>query len=528
MAYFYHTTQPILSPEGSWVCGFLYNSYLHLCRYFDWVKLLDNVIIAWQERAQESALNYNDILMYISVHRHILSICDAIDISCCGLQHTLEKKRKSYLALFEHLNLLLLRYFPGKPEICTLSSILAENGMSFPPELAGAIAKYVEIPGEHNQMEGSPLQNEMQTDTTQQLSQLCSISMKLSKRLVLKDLEKLVSDLEDFLLPIVNHIDMLVFFKLHSSTMFKEYLKLYLGKEIEFAGKQNPIRASATSTCNDFPSFIQEPAEAEEEPKVKINLEILAQPLDKTKKLLIKLAEGSATYNEIIAEGRLDLQNLDIDTEFHILNEFTCLLKHTFEGESGLKGVRCMLELFQYQSHILKIHGVCKQYMLKHCQDDPCLKQLVDLAEEISLEDSRRKLTLSEATEKVFRVKQLLFGDKKPSNHCLKLFDAVADSAAFYNFIKDNKFSGSQGQAVFTQQYELITAQLQHEKYDEQVLNHLFAAYKFMLPFMNSEQNFRTLMDAVVKIDTSNGLKELETVNSNIDLIQLWFSRAEV
>ena len=55
---------------------------------------------------------------------------------------------------------------------------------------------------------------------------------------------------------------------------------------------------------------------------------------------------------------------------------------------------------------------------------------------------------------KSLQVKQLLFDGKRAGSHCLKLFDAVADSAAFYQFIKDKRFSGAQGQAVFTQQYK--------------------------------------------------------------------------
>ena len=60
--------------------------------------------------------------------------------------------------------------------------------------------------------------------------------------------------------------------------------------------------------------------------------------------------------------------------------------------------------------------------------------------------------------------------------HCLELFTAVGDSTAFYQFVRDKQFVGEKGQAVFQQQYQLITAQLQHEEYNETVLNHLYAA----------------------------------------------------
>ena len=250
--------------------------------------------------------------------------------------------------------------------------------------------------------------------------------------------------------------------------------------------------------------------------------------LDKTKELLIKLREGNATYSEIIAEGRLELENLNIDKEFTILDDY---LEHTTKSTDGLIGVRNMLELFQYRKHIIMIHGVCGQYKLKRCLDDTNLNQLVEIAKELEPEENRRALTLNEATERMTEVKCLLFGEAlsgKKQPQCLKLFEAVSNSPAFYQFINDKGFTGDRGQAVFRQQYQLITAQLQHEEYDEQVLNHLFAAFKFMSPFMNVHQDFRSLMEQVIDLDTSHGLKQLETVHSNITLIQLWFSRAEV
>lgn len=111
---------------------------------------------------------------------------------------------------------------------------------------------------------------------------------------------------------------------------------------------------------------------------------------------------------------------------------------------------------------------------------------------------------------------------------CLKIFPAVANSAVFYQFIQEKQFVGEEGQALFQQQYQLITAQLQHEEYDDNVLNQLTAAFVFISPFMDREQSFRALMEAVTGLDTSHGLKQLETINENITLVRLWFSRAEV
>ena len=49
-----------------------------------------------------------------------------------------------------------------------------------------------------------------------------------------------------------------------------------------------------------------------------------------------------------------------------------------------------------------------------------------------------------------------------------------------------------------------------------------------MAPFMDPRQDLGTLMSKVLALDVTNGLRQLETVNANITLIRLWFSRAEV
>ena len=108
---------------------------------------------------------------------------------------------------------------------------------------------------------------------------------------------------------------------------------------------------------------------------------------------------------------------------------------------------------------------------------------------------------------------------------CLDIFPVIANSAALYQFIQEKQFTGEKGQALFQQQYQLITAQLQH---DDNVLKQLSATFFFMASFMDKEQNFQSLMSQVTKLNTSHRLKQLDTVNENITLVRSWFSRAEV
>lgn len=505
-----------------------------MCRYFEWVRRVQSVVLTWQKRVVESELNYDDIILYAGMQNGMQAIGDAIGATSDHFEpHNLQVQKNTFLQYFEVLNIMLLRYVPGKPAVkwCTLSSLLADNGVHFPAALQDILTKYVLLPGEYKEVVGGLLEKEFPHSTTGQFNAGHDISLKLSKMMGLSDLIKLVDDLQNFLQPIFDRLEMLIFFHLHQSVMFDKYQKLYLRKEAEeYMMKMHP-----SSTMSTFPFPVPhlpmvslQMAEAEAKLEEENELPTLVRSLVKTTEVLTKLIKGTATYSEIIAEGSLDLENLDIEQEFDILKDYILHFKINLGSNEGLDGVRNMLELFQYTKHIMKIHGVCEQYKLQGCLDDDQLKKLVEIAQELAPEKSRRALTLNNATENMKQVKHLLFGGQQAQSHCLKLFEAVADSAAFYRFIKEKRFSGEHGQAVFSQQYQLITAQLQHEEYDEQVLNHLFAAFKFMSPFMNTRQDFKSLMTQVIPLDTSHGLKQLETVNSNITLIQLWFSRAEV
>ena len=281
-------------------------------------------------------------------------------------------------------------------------------------------------------------------------------------------------------------------------------------------------------TVPSFSGMSMRREEEEDNPVGGRPLALLLRALTQTRDHLLKLLEGTATYADIIAEGELKLEKLNIEKEFTTLTNFYHFLNIPMQDYAGLNGVRSMLELFQYAAYIHTIHSVCEQYGLKGCLDDPTLQELLALAKELNLEANRAMLTPLDAARKMQRVREVLGLSEKSDSRCLDLFAAVADSAAFYQFVRDKQFVGPKGHAIFRQQYQLITAQLQHEEYDETVLNHLYAAYKFIEPFMETKQNLHELMTQVTSLDATNGLKQLETVNTNITLIRLWFSRAEV
>ena len=508
--------------------------YICTCRYFEWVKEIQTVLKEWQDRFMHQRANYDEILLYASNHTHLHSLGNTLCITSliCDAQDSHQMKTH-FLQEFETLNISLLKYIPELPDAkwCTLPALLQEYGVFLPRNLQEMISRYVLFPGDQKPHNWEPPTNPVPPNILGQFQPGHEISLQLSKNVSLYQLAELIIGLESFQQPLLAHLQMLVFFKLNKSVMFDKYLRVQISHNTEKLQQLKPQSLLPSPQFSGFsfsipvPSLLP-PIQCEDGGGEEgLPMKIFVRSLEGTKDLLSKVMKGEAKYLEIIAGGALDLENLDITKEFGVLVEYSSMNRLVC---TGLSGVQSMLELFQYSHHIHNIHCVCDQYKLKGCLSDLKLKILNDLVGELRSEDARAKLTPNEASQKLKKVKTTLGVTETTNSKCLDLFAAIRDSAIFYQFVRDKQFYGESGSAMFYQQYQLITAQLQHEEYDEQVLNHLFAAFKLMTPFMDPRQDLSTLMSKVLALDVTNGLRQLETVNANITLIRLWFSRAEV
>ena len=260
-----------------------------------------------------------------------------------------------------------------------------------------------------------------------------------------------------------------------------------------------------------------------------VAVDLLGRALDNTREFVIRLIQGNAMYTEIVANGSLNLLEMKIDVEFGILNGYAEWAKIDMQDAEGLSGIQAMLQLFQYAQHIKVIYDVCEQYQLEACLMDGDLKELMQLAHMLDEAETENKLTAKDAIEKMKCITELLCLGSRQNHRFLELFKAVSESANFHQFIVyEKKFVDEGGRELFNQQYQLITTQLQHEEYQEVVLNHLFAAFKMITPFTQKQLTFGKLMAKVSELNAYDGRRQLDTVNRNINLIRLWFSRAEV
>ena len=398
--------------------------------------------------------------------------------------------------------------------------ILSVYGVNLEPKILLAIKKYITFPGETPYTRRiNALETPIPSSISNNFLPPGEIQLEISRELTASTLKNLVAALASFMEPVTD-LDFLTFFYLSGSEIFDKHLKLQLrklDKTIEPSRAPQPSMSliSIQSISLDEPAVIA------------VHITHLAQALENTKDFIKRLIVGSASYIEIVAEGSLSLRSLDIEKEFEVLALYSDFAKIDTDNAKGLDGVKAMLQLFQYTRHIQVIHSVCLQYNLVHCLDDPDLKELTGLVE--TLEESKDDLTAKDAIDKMKNVTKALCLEAGQSLRFLDLFSAVQDSSDFHRFVvQEKQFVGQQGQELFQQQFELIKTQLQHEEYNEAVLNHLYAAFKLIKPFTNTEQNFSTLMVSVASLNALDARRQLDTVNRNINLIRLWFSRAEV
>ena len=409
---------------------------------------------------------------------------------------------------------------------CDLRRVLSRYGVGLPSNLLLDISRHITFPGETNITKRAlSLTNTPSASISKSFAPNPDIALEVTCKLDLYTLKQLVHELDVFLSPLRESLlDELVYFFLSDSGIFDKYLKLQLSG---FVPKEKPLEELATTPAFTIPSMVFSTSVDGGMPRG-LSTDLFAAALKQTDRLLMKLLQGSASYADIVANGAVDLMSIDIDHEFEILNSYAEHAHIDVSDAEGLKGVKAMLQLCQLTRHIRTIYSVCVQYQLDQCLSDPRLLELVDLANTLEVRENQTKLTARDAIDKMERATSTLCLTDKQTPKYLDLFAAVADSAVFHQFVMEKQFVGEAGQALFGQQYQLITTQLQHEQYKESVLNHLFAAFKFITPFIDKEQSFPTLMLSVSALNANNARHQLNTVNRNINLIRLWFSRAEV
>lgn len=259
--------------------------------------------------------------------------------------------------------------------------------------------------------------------------------------------------------------------------------------------------------------------------------QIYHDALQDTEAFLKSIVLGEATYRSLCTLDCLQggCRAVDVDRELSILQTFH------FPGTDRCKdidGMKSILQLIQFADYIDNIYTVCNKYQITGCLQDAGMSRLLEICS-VLVSEERMELNAISSRKYLEEIREIL-DLPEMTWHGLRIFAAVKDSAEFHQFLKEKRFLGVEGASFFKQQHTLITAHLQHEEYNEKVLNHLLAAFHYISPFLDTEQNLQQLVNEVylscrqAAKDSSTDFVQLDTVNNNINLVRLWFSGVEV
>lgn len=228
----------------------------------------------------------------------------------------------------------------------------------------------------------------------------------------------------------------------------------------------------------------------------------------------------------------LELKRLQFFHQRKAKKDSEIALLHIFYQKGGvettdfLAQLRDMSNLLDALKLIPGITKVFDTFQMHNCTAHASYQALVRLKLQFSTDEQQDNLTGAEASKRMLEVLTVI---QPLELQQLELFSVVGSSAEFYAFLKTIE---QQGAGRFQDLHRLITQYMQHEEYNEAVLNQLPRAREYMLPFLDEEQDFDTLLLGVkVMCDRVTALEDfsdLETINLNMNLIKLWFSKAEV
>ena len=315
--------------------------------------------------------------------------------------------------------------------------------------------------------------------------------------MLFEPLQQLVQDIMKFLDPVFSNLKLLSFFHLYPNKVFNQHLRF------------NIQRMCASPSTPSLSSVSE-----------------LQIAVESTKSTLDKIFTGKGKYKEITVSGELDLTQ-DVAKELQRLASCPLIGKYS----DVMTGILNLILLISTLHSIRIVKEVFVQYNLHKCLKDDDFEWLLGCASKLESIDEREKLTANQATlllHRTMRIFCLELSSTEKYREILQIFSALSESAEFYQFLKENKFTRPAGYTLFKKQFALVRDLLQAEDYNEIVLNHLFVAFEFVSPFLKPTQTFQDLMKSVSQLQLEQGVIHLKTVRKNIHTIRLWFSRTEV
>ena len=322
-----------------------------------------------------------------------------------------------------------------------------------------------------------------------------SLYLQVRPSVTLRKLNKLVCNIKEFLGSLLGMMPMLDHFHLNDSNIFKAIIKSELSGDESVTPQQ------------------------------------LEEILKRVESKLINILRGAVTFLDIepIADATKNL--IYVKKEIEIMTSF-----YDFKELGSTDAVvyfENVIYLHQILKHIDSLFAFCEDFGLQECFKSWEMIRLREIVDEHTNEKSWKEKTLKNFTEILIEIQNIFDIQPTPEDMAnkfqfLSLFEPLnTHTKELRRFLNENNFRGK-GQVQFEQLLVLVTQQLQHEEYNAEILTKLYAVFYVLAPLNNPDISFHKVIETVSRLEISTCLSQLQAVNNNIDLITMWFSRAEV
>ena len=245
--------------------------------------------------------------------------------------------------------------------------------------------------------------------------------------------------------------------------------------------------------------------------------------MEKTARFLYCIPTGAITYAELNKLDFFESEGSKKKAELKILKAYPNWDIDEKRKNEAFTELDNITEFIHIVDKMPDLKGVLDLYNLQNCLSDCKFQSLETLVNTFTSKEAKNELSSQEASKHLAWVTSII----QISTENFEIFEVVADSHEFSDFLQRIE---DQGEGRFSDLYDLITHYLQHEEYDEEVLNQLPTARKHMLPFLRGDCTFVELMENIhaLGLPQNEKFSALRTINRNVVLVEQWFSKAEV
>ena len=328
------------------------------------------------------------------------------------------------------------------------------------------------------------------TDCQKLLLDVDKNSIKVKKAVTLKMYEKLLADLLKFLEPLESYMHFLVHFYLNDSLLFQKFIDRHL-----LSGHDNTTPVQLRDCL-------------------------------KTMRLMFEsFLIGDATYQLLNDEFDLQNSNVNVEKELAIMTKFKEFTK--YKRELTIQHLKNMMIIGEVVQNVESLITFCNEFGLTACQKSKAIFYLKKIINDRKNEELWQTKKLEDFSHIISQIQEEL---EVKQLQCLEIFRLLVNNKPLREFLDESNFRAGEGQELerIHQQLAFVTQQLQHEEHDTEILNNLHTIVYLLEPLCNPDLSIKELVKIVSDLEISKFSLQLQTVKNNIDLIRMWFSRAEV